>query len=222
MQYNSIEVWGDSILKGVSFDEERQRYAILRQNCVVMLSGSLSIPIVNHSRMGATAPEIEIMMRDANLASGGLALIEFGGNDCDMPWADIARFPDALHCPRTPLPLFSEALSRIVVRLRDANMYPMLVTPPPLDAERYFDWVTRDLDRETVLRFIGDVQHIYRWQERYAFAVAEVALQLACPMLALRDLFLDHMHYTSLLCIDGIHPNALGHETMLQGLKTIL
>ena len=33
----TICVWGDSIAKGIVFDEERGRYAILRENCLRLL-----------------------------------------------------------------------------------------------------------------------------------------------------------------------------------------
>lgn len=98
-------------------------------------------------------------------------------------------------------------------------MQPMLVVPPPLHAERYFQWITQSLDGEAILRFIGDVHHIYRWQERYAWATVQTARQMACPVLSLREAFLDSMCFERLFCLDGIHPSAEGHGVMLGCLR---
>ncbi len=217
-----IHIWGDSILKGVVFDELRNRYAILRENCVRQLAERFALPIENHARMGLTAPEALSELETSGIACGDIALIEFGGNDCDLDWPQVAADPSADIAPRTPIEQFVASLSEWVRRIRTLGAQPVLVVPPPLHAERYFDWVTKNLSREAVLEFLGDVQRIYRWQERYALAVCDVAAALACPIVNLRDAFIDRKHYERLLCIDGIHPNAEGHALMLQTLTAAL
>ncbi len=218
MRYTGIHVWGDSILKGIVFDEQRNRYAIARENCVAALARQVEVPVVNHARMGSTAPEAEKRMREEDFLPGGLALIEFGGNDCDMAWESVAKEPRQQHQPKTPLPKFAETLTRMVERVKASGMQPMLVVPPPLDGQRYFDWITRGLNREAILGYIGDVQHIYRWQELYAFAVTEAAEKTGCPLMRLRDAFLRHESFSRLIGLDGIHPSPEGHRVMLQGL----
>ena len=215
---NIIRVWGDSLLKGVVFDELRNRYAILKENCIAALSSLLPCTIENNARMGCTAAEGIELVEEAQPLPGALALIEFGGNDCDMQWAQIAERPYGIHEPNTPLPVFIERLEALVRRVRDAGMMPALAIPTPLHAQRYFDWVTRGLDRAAVLSFIGDVQYIYRWQESYAHAVSGVANRLNCALLDLRTPFLTHPRYEELLCVDGMHPNADGHKLMLRTL----
>lgn len=222
MENNSLHVYGDSILKGVIFDEIRNRYVILRDNCITALSKLLPVPTVNNARMGQTAPEAERALSPEDLAPGGLALIEFGGNDCDMPWEAISRDPDRDHQAKTPLPSFLQALERLVNRVRTAGMTAMLVIPPPLDAERYFGWISRNLNPAAILRFLGDVQRIYRWQELYANAVADTAQKLACPLINLREPFLECPRFRDLLCVDGIHPSAQGHALMQKTLEDSL
>jgi len=139
-----------------------------------------------------------------------------------MQWAEISAAPDIPHQPRTPLGAFEDALTAMVVRTRNAGMHPLLVVPTPLDAARYFDWVTKGLDRDAVLRHIGDIHHIYRWQECYASVVADVATALSCSLLNLRRVFLEHLHLASLLCIDGAHPSAEGHAVMLSCFEKML
>ena len=55
MYDGKITIWGDSIFKGVIFDETRGRYAILRDNFVTALSRMLGIPVDNRARMGLTS-----------------------------------------------------------------------------------------------------------------------------------------------------------------------
>lgn len=214
MAVQSISLWGDSIGKGVIYDEIRGRYAILKENCVSLISRALSCPIENHAVMGATASQGVAKMRDDFLHEGGLAVIEFGGNDCDMPWKEISEAPERDHQPKATVPEFTRSLHTLVDKVRSAGMEAMLVTPPPLDAERYFAWVTRGLNADVVLEWLGDVQHIYRWQERYAVAVRDVAAQTGSRLLDLRDAFLDVRSLSEYFCIDGIHPNAKGHELL--------
>jgi hypothetical protein len=93
-----------------------------------------------------------------------------------------------------------------------------LVTPPPLDAQRFFNWVTKGLDAEAVLRYLVDVQNIYRWQERYAIAVRDVALETGCDIFDLRDVFLARMDVADLISLDGMHPNTKGHMLIAESL----
>ncbi|MCL1854105.1 MAG: SGNH/GDSL hydrolase family protein [Clostridia bacterium] len=217
-----IRIWGDSLLKGVVFDELRNRYTILKDNCISKLKGMLPFPVENYSRMGCTAAQALDLVKNEPLTGGGLALIEFGGNDCDMDWPAVAANPKADHQPKTPPARFAAQLEDLVARTRAAGMEPMLAVPTPLFAPRYFNWVTRGLDSAAVLAFLGDVQRIYRWQELYAFAALRTAAALNCSILDLRTPFLERKHYENLLCIDGIHPNADGHALMLETIKTAL
>lgn len=100
------------------------------------------------------------------------ALIEFGGNDCDYDWAQVAAHPEQDHQPKTPLPLFIAQLRDMIDLVRQKGMQPVMMTLPPLHAQRYFVSSPETACRGTgILRWLGDVQHIYRWHERYNAAV---------------------------------------------------
>jgi lysophospholipase L1-like esterase len=222
IMWKQIQIWGDSLLKGVVYDEIQNRYQILRENCVQQLKAILPFPVENNARLGCTAPKGYEMLLAGKMQPGSLALIGFGGNDCDLDWAAVAADPWKNHQPKTSPEVFTHMLEQCVARVRQADMQPMLVVPTPLHAQRYFDWVTQRLDRSAVLNFLGDVGRIYRWQERYALLVCTTANKLCCPLLNLRDAFLAVKGYERLLCIDGIHPNADGHALMLDTMKAVL
>ncbi len=222
MKLRGLSIWGDSIAKGVVFDEQRGRYAVCRDNCVSRLSRDAGVDVENFSVMGNTTEQGLRRMEGQPLKPGNLAVIEFGGNDCDLDWAAACEHPEVEQRGRVPLEAFGENLRAMVRRVRDGGMIPALVTPPPLVAQRYFDWVSRKLDKARILSYLGDVEHIYRWQERYALMIRRVAARENAMLLDVRDWFLSQARFTDLMCVDGIHPNARGHELLFERFSGLL
>ncbi|WP_271000840.1 SGNH/GDSL hydrolase family protein [Listeria seeligeri] len=214
----SVGIWGDSIMKGVLFNPEKNRYTLLKNNCIKRASEKLGITFQNHSTMGRTITKgHEILTKDlAKDASNDIAIIEFGGNDCDFNWAEVSENPEAPHIPGTPIDIFETQLREMIARLKNLDIQPILMTLPPLHAKRYFDFITRSgLIKENILAFLGgDVQMIYRWQERYSNTISKIAGETGSHLIDIRDSFLAEFHYEELLCIDGIHPNEAGHIKM--------
>ena len=222
MKLRGLSIWGDSIAKGVVFDEQRGRYAVCRDNCVSRLSRDAGVDVENFSVMGNTTEQGLRRMEGQPLKPGNLAVIEFGGNDCDLDWAAACEHPEVEQRGRVPLEACGENLRAMVRRVRDGGMIPALVTPPPLVAQRYFDWVSRKLDKARILSYLGDVEHIYRWQERYALMIRRVAARENAMLLDVRDWFLSQARFTDLMCVDGIHPNARGHELLFERFSGLL
>lgn len=212
MTYPEIHIWGDSLARGIIYNEQRKRYAISRERCTARLQAAAGCRVVDHSMMGATVEDGLAGFASTPAVEGALCVIEFGGNDCDLNWPEVAERPDAIYEGKVPLESYRALLDSFVSAVRERGMDALLVTPLPLHARRYFDWVTRGLDEQRVLRALGDVDHIYRWQERYTIAMRAVAAQRGCPLLDIRDVFLAQPDYESLMCIDGIHPNDAGHR----------
>lgn len=215
MAASEILIWGDSVFKGVIFDSARERYALLKDSAVQLLQSLLPLPIVNRSQMGRTAPEAMRLLHEQKPEAirGRVVVLEFGGNDCDYNWAKVAENPEAPHQPNTPVEQFTDALYRMVARVRDCGGRPVLSTLPPLDADRYLSWITRNgLSKENILRFIGKAEHIYRWQEYYSTLILRVAADTLCDCVPIREAFLEKVRGEDVLCQDGIHPNAAGHR----------
>jgi acyl-CoA thioesterase-1 len=215
MRYQGILAWGDSVLKGVVFDPVRNRYTLLKDSAMSMLSRCSPLPVENHSRMGRTAPEALEAMRSmsADAFRDKLVVIEYGGNDCDFNWAAVADAPDAPHAPRTSAEQFTRALSDMILHVRASGGMPVLCSLPPLDARRYLKWIVRDgLDESRILSFLGVPERIYRWQEYYSSLVLKVASEVNCRWVPLREAFLQKVRGEDVLCVDGIHPNSLGHK----------
>lgn len=207
-----VALWGDSIGRGIAYDTTRGRYAVMTDHFDRLLAREGSLRIDNHSRFGATIVEgLDDFLAAGDLTASIVAM-EYGGNDCNMPWADIANNPNINHLAKVELPVFEEKLAAFVHAVRDRGLRPLLVTPPPLDAQRFVAWVSQGLDAHNILTFLGDVEHVYRWQERYSIAVRRVADTLACSRFDLRDAFLEARDMPSLYSEDGMHPNEKGHR----------
>lgn len=216
----SVYLFGDSVARGIILNEEGI-YTPIKDNFGSLAAEKLGINLINKARFGCTITKgLEILRR---FASGdkfptasripGMAILEFGGNDCDFLWNEVAASPDAEHLPATPIDSFSRMYGEMIDSLRSSGLKPAIMTLPPLVADRYFDWITRTgLDRGAILKWLGDVQQIFRWHEGYDFAVRKIAAAKACPLLDIRKTFLEKREYRDYMCKDGIHPNRDGHR----------
>jgi len=211
---DSVCIFGDSIMKGVVFDSLRGRYAYLKNNFLEILKRhNSSVRVDNFSKFGCTITVgKKIIEKHADRLSGyRYTALEFGGNDCDFDWKAISERPDDVHLPKTPLEEFETLYSRIIDDVTRAGSRPVLFTLPPLCAERYFAWISRGLNAENILRWLGDVGHIYRWHEMYNNAVLKITAAKNTLLIDIREAFLKTRDYVKLLCADGIHPNEAGH-----------
>lgn len=213
----TIGVWGDSILKGVVFDEIKGTYHLLADSCGNLISKTLGLKIVNRSRFGSTIDKGRQTL-EQSLQKGldcEYLLLEYGGNDCDFDWQAVSDNPDQPHQARTPIASFKEQLQELVNLIRQHNITPMLMSLPPIHAERYYEFiVSHGPDRQNVLRFLGDIHQIYRFHEMYSLAVTDIALRNSCVYIPMREAFLAERNSPNLICYDGIHPNAKGHHLM--------
>ena len=212
-----VTVYGDSILKGVLY--ENGKY-VVDHEWERKLTDSYGLRVTNRSRFGSTLPKAMARIeKDAdNPSRGEIALLEFGGNDCDYDWAAIAAAPDENHDCKTPPAQFLNCYRRAIRLLRRSGRTPVLASLPPVNAELYLRFLCRDgLDRGSILRWLGDVQRIYRWQENYSQMVGQLSREEGTPLVDLRRPFLqDTRAPSALLCADGIHPSRLGQGLIYQ------
>lgn len=215
-----IAVWGDSVLKGIVLDDISGKYVTLDdKGCVPSVARDLNIPIDNRSRFGMTSEKGKAYIGKC-LNEGvdcDIAIVCFGGNDVDHHWKEIAENPDEPHLPRVPLDCFCRNIADIVEMFRVRGIAPVLVTLPPIDAARYFAWFTRGIEKSgNIIKWLGDVGHIYRMHEMYDNAVIKTAKELGCRLIDIRQAFLQTQDFLGHLCTDGIHPNQFGHFLMEQ------
>lgn len=210
-----LAVYGDSISKGIIYDNKKGRYIILKKNYISLIEDKLKCVISNMSKFGNNIIRgKQKLENDVIKKSPDVAVIEFGGNDCDFDWNSIAKNPNSAHEPKTDLILFEETLNSIIVNFEKLNIVPVLMTLPPLEPNRYFKWVCKnDTDAEkNVLYWLGSIKKIYTWHEQYSSKIVEAAEKNNTNLIDVRGAFLKGDNYGKYLCMDGIHPNAEGHQ----------
>ena len=214
----NVTVYGDSILKGVLM--ENGRY-IINRDWEKRFSDVLGIRLVNRSRFGCTIRKaLDLIRRDSqkSFEAGEYAILELGGNDCDYDWSLIASDPARDYDCKTPPAIFREAYRQAIDMIRHSGRSPVLVTLPPIHSERYLRFICREgLPRENILAWLGDVDAIYRWQEKYSDMVTELSREEGTKLVDLRKAFLADGHAPEeLLCSDGIHPSRCGQDVILR------
>ena len=220
-----LQIYGDSIMKAVVVDENF-KYKSLSRSILENLQQQTGLETVNRAHFGYTTEKGQVVLQ-RDLEKGldcRFALLEFGGNDCDYNWAEVAADPDGEHLPQTALQTFLDNLRSMAQSLLSHGVQPILMTLPPLDAQKYLDFIGRlGSDKAAVLHWLGDVQMIYRWQEMYSAAISRLAIQLNLPLADVRSRFLSRRDYQSLIARDGIHLTEAGYQLVFDELgRTVL
>ena len=224
MQLNNknITVWGDSILKGVILDEQNGKYKVMENSCINSFAEMTGCSVKNNAHFGMTSTralnKIAASIDKQKLSKDDIVIIEFGGNDCDFNWSDISKEPEGIHQPKTNIENFKDSLQNMIDMFKKKGVTPILMNLPPLEPERYFNWISRGLNKENILHWLGDIARIYRWQEAYNNAAEWITRQNNCNLLNVRESFLISKNYSSHFCADGIHPNENGHKKILESL----
>lgn len=217
-----LSIYGDSILKGIVLNRENMRYKPSASFDLNALAAEYGLELQNYSKFGCTVKKgySSVQTHLRRNVPCDVALIELGGNDSNFVWAEVAAQPDKEHLSATPLPLFKHLYEKMIFEMKSKNIIPIICSVPPLCALRYLDWITRDgLSRENILKWLGDVEAIYRYQERYSVAVMQTAWELGCPLVDLRGEFLAKLQMTDYFCDDGIHPNEAGQAIILKAFR---
>ncbi len=222
---NKILVVGDSLCKGVVLDEEKKKYTLLKDSFMNLLSGHLDAQLINVSHFGATVEQGQKQLEAKfEKYDPDIVVIEFGGNDCDFAWDEIAINPSFDHIPHTPLDEFEKRIDAMIAFVRENGKKPVLTTLPPLYADSYFKWFTNcDQDKGfRILKWLKDVWHIYWWQERYSNCLQYLSRKRNVDCIDVRREFLKEKDFERYICSDGIHPNSDGHRLIFEAVLSFV
>jgi len=214
-----ICILGDSIAKGVLFDAQRNRYAIAKENLGKQLIQVIGCSVTNLSKFGCTVTDglARFEKQKDAIQDCKTVLMNFGGNDCDFFWKEISVAPDELHESKTPAGVFELTYLKLIDSVRKCGFTPVLLNLPPVDHTRYFTWISRELNADGILKWLGGTsEFIYRWHEQYNVAVHKIAQTANVKLIDIRSAFLEKRDYCDYLSVDGIHPNEQGHSMISQ------
>ncbi len=218
-----LNIFGDSIMKGVLLDDRSEKYVLSSSSPGDEIARNMHINVDNRSVFGCTVVKgtklVSTAIEKGRVDDNGSVLIEYGGNDCNFAWKDVSEYPDCSHDPVTPLKTFEKLYCEMIERVKEAGSTPIIMSLPPIDAPRYLKWITKDgLSADNILKWLGDISMIYRFQELYSNTIAKIAYRTNTLFVDVRAYFLDKHNYGELLCADGIHPNKEGQKLITQAM----
>ena len=198
-----LMIFGDSIIKGVTYSG--QSYHLCQDHDFDTIAAQ-GVTVENYARMGATI-------------DAGLKQIDRRLAPCAE---DTTADPDGEHLPHTPSERFIDGYCTAIRKARQAGARVAMTSLPPLEQSRYFSFITKGLSAENILRWLGDTDHLYRWQEYYNDMVTQLSRAFGCRLVDLRAEFLKSRVFPSLIGTDGIHPTQAGHDLIHQSVQTAL
>ncbi len=217
--------FGDSIMKGVVYDAAKKKYSLLKDSFANTISDFCSFTTENFAKFGCTVTKgLEIVKKHTDIIKGSdYVALEFGGNDSDFNWKEIAKDPDAEHIPQTTLSSFEAEYADLINEVKAAGGHPVILNLPPIDAQKYFDWVSRGVNKENILKWLGgSEEYIYKWHEMYSLSLHKLSKEADVSLIDIRSAFLIKKDYKDYLCMDGIHPNEMGHALISETIESFL
>lgn len=219
---SDISVFGDSVLKGVIY--ENNSYKVSKSRFSNICEEILGVSIENKAKFGSTiSTGKQIISKNIELikeTKSQYVVMEFGGNDCDFNWKEVSEDPDAEHFPKSKINEFVDIYSKLIYDLKTMGKEPVLLSLPPIDANKYFDHITKKLNKENILKWMrGNKQFLTNWHERYNIEVFKLAINNGVSIIDITSKFLEQKDYSKLLCDDGIHPTDEGHKIIADSIK---
>lgn len=212
-----VALFGDSILRGVVLNKQN-KYCFADVDWQ-RVEKSLDVSLINKSRFGCEITKGQKIINDFlhSAVQIDVAVVEYGGNDSDFFWNEIAASPNKPHNSKTQLVDFEQKLRTVVRQLQAHGIRVALMSLPPLEPQRYLRWISQNDEQrcDSIMAFLGDVARIYRYQETFSNAVTRVALQNGCDYIDVRQKFLQSDCFPDLMCADGVHPNENGQRVIM-------
>ena len=201
-------------MRGVYYSTEAGRHKLFRGRFENLRA--MGYEVNNCSVMGATIGTGQEMIgkKLTDPASDTTVIFEYGGNDCDYRWAEISANPTGEFTPNTPFDKFEQTYGECIEYAKSMGARVQLCNLVPLDAEKYIRWISRSLNPDNILAWLGDTSMLYRWHEYYNRAAEKIAAKYSCGLIDIRTPFLMSHKYATLLSEDGIHPTVEGHRVI--------
>lgn len=213
-----VNIYGDSIMRGTVIDESLRYHSTIAE-WLRKLAGYFGMQFKNRSHFGITIQKgNHLLQKDTeNGLDCEYAVVEFGGNDCSFAWNEVAQNPTKDHRPFTEVDVFANTCEDMVTQIKQTGAKPVLVTLPPLDAQRHLNFIGKtEAERRNILQWLGDVNMIYRFHELYSNTIARIAKETESILVDVRSRFLDKHNHSELVGIDGVHLSPAGYQLFAQ------
>jgi len=210
-----VGVMGEETLKGIIFDETTGRFRMLKDNFVSLCKKRLNVYVSNVARARSTVltGKRYYGRYRANFSGCVYMFLMFGGNDCNYDWDAIAKEPNREHQPACSLELFREKYTALITEIKRDGIMPVLLSLPPVNANRYYHEICKKRSEKAIRFWMNsDIDYIRRWHEMYNLAIFNIGLDFEIPVFDITSPFFAQRNADDYLCLDGVHPNAAGHQ----------
>lgn len=219
---SEIYAFGDSVLKGVIL--ENDKYKVCKNRFSNICENVLNITIENKAKFGSTITtgkksfeKNKDVLTNPNIE---YIVLEFGGNDCDFNWKEISENPNIEHTANNTIEDFIKTYTEIIQTIKQYNKNPVLLSLPPIDAEKYINRVSRELNKENILKWMKNNPYfLTNWHERYNIETFKMAINNNISIIDITSKFLEQKNFSAFLCEDGIHPNEEGHKLISKAIQ---
>ncbi len=144
-----------------------------------------------------------------------LFVLEYEGNYCDYDWAAISAYPNRDHQSHIGFGSFRDTYTSILEKIQASGARIALLTLPTLLPQRYFDHISRGLNRTAILQWLGgDVCNLNHWQEQYNEEIVSLAAHHNLSVIDINPMFLQRHYLDDIYKSDGMHPNSTGQAVI--------
>ncbi len=140
-------------------------------------------------------------------------IIGIGGNDCNFQWKEVAEYPENNHNPIVPIDRYLENVKTIVTKLKDEGITPIVLTLPPLDPVRYYQYIS-NLYGKSISHWISTVGGIEHWHGLYNRALNALVDGIDAIKIDVRTTLKRAGDISQLISNDGIHLTPKGYEEL--------
>ncbi len=212
MKEGKIFFIGDSITRGIV--RENSAYRVIPDSFVTRFGELVKTEIINLGQFGNNSRRILERLERFGITAGDIVFLQIGGNDCDFNWDIISREPEGDFDPSVPKEDFGKNLSAIFEYLLRRGINTAAINMPPLHPEKYFDFISHGRSPDNILKWLRSKGRIYSHHETFNKILEETAISFGIGIVDIRRRILLSDNYEELVCEDGIHPNAAGHEVI--------
>lgn len=212
-EIKSVSVIGDSIFKGVVYDQNRKRYVVSHESSAYLLRKEVPFEINNYSRFGITIKDAyEVLKCVLDNSNDEIIVIEIGGNDSDFNWDSIAAYPEGEHLPKVSLDEYQKYLEKMVKMCKKNRRIPILTTLPNISSNKYLNWVSKtEENKKAILKWLGNTDRINLFHDEYNEIIRKVVKKYHLSCIDINEGFsLDIID--ELTDVDGIHPSLSGYK----------
>lgn len=211
----TVYIFGDSLLRGVMPDENGMYHSsdsidfdgIAKKHEIIIKN--YSMPIFT-SKQGCNW--IKRTLETAEKPD--LAIVEYGGNDCDLRWSELAKTDELITDPhRVSLEDFENIYGGILDDLSFRGIRAVVTLCPPLPSRVYLKHLSDSgIPEDIIQKYAVSDEAFLSEYVKYKNVIIKLAKEKQISTLNIEKTFaiLDNMvdYYSA----DGLHPNERGYH----------